>query len=146
MLKNNIFREKLWKGYALRKGFENATGDIIIIQDADLEYNPNDYNKLLEPIINGAAVVVYGSRVMPGGIRVKPKSLDTYFRVLANKFLTFLSNLFNNQKLTGAHTCYKIFKRNLLKKIDLKENGFNFCPEFTAKISRLGVKDKRSAN
>jgi hypothetical protein len=76
---------------------------------------------------------------MPGGIRVRPKSVDTYFRVLANNLLTFLSNLFNNQELTDGHTCYKVFKRNLLEKIQLKENGFNFCPEFTAKISRLGI-------
>jgi hypothetical protein len=93
----------------------------------------------LDPIINRSSAVVYGSRVMPGGIRVRPKSIDTYFRVLANNFLTTLSNLFNNQELTDAHTCYKVFKRNLLEKIQLKENGFNFCPEFTAKISRLGI-------
>jgi glycosyltransferase involved in cell wall biosynthesis len=145
---NNLYSKIIYldknygKGYALRKGFEIATGEIIIIQDADLEYNPNDYYKLLDPIINDNSKVVYGSRVMPGGIRVRPNSIDTYLRVLANNLLTFLSNLFNNQKLTDAHTCYKVFKRNLLEKIVLKENRFSFCPEFTAKISRLGINIK----
>jgi len=97
------------KGYALRKGFEVAKGDIIIIQDADLEYNPNDYQKLLKPIIEDNKIVVYGSRVLKGGIRRRPNSIDTYFRVFANYFLTYLSNFMNNQRLSDAHTCYKVF-------------------------------------
>jgi glycosyltransferase involved in cell wall biosynthesis len=128
------------KGYALRKGFEVAKGDIIIIQDADLEYNPNDYQKLLKPIIEDNKIVVYGSRVLKGGIRRRPNSIDTYFRVFANYFLTYLSNFMNNQRLSDAHTCYKVFRADVSNKIILKENGFNFCPEFTAKISKLGIK------
>ena len=135
-----IFLDKNYgKGYALRKGFEVANGDIIIIQDADLEYNPNDYEKLLKPIIQDKKIVVYGSRVLKGGVRKRPKSFDTYIRVLANYFLTYLSNFMNNQKLSDAHTCYKVFRSEILKNIVLKENGFSFCPEFTAKISKLGI-------
>jgi glycosyltransferase involved in cell wall biosynthesis len=136
-----IFLNKNYgKGYALRKGFAIAKGDIIIIQDADLEYDPKDYNKLISPIINSNKNVVYGSRVLPGGLRSRPKTIDTIIRMMANHFLTFLSNLLNKQNLTDAHTCYKVFKSDLLKKIKLEENGFNFCPEFTAKISQLGIK------
>lgn len=136
-----IFLNKNYgKGYALRKGFAIANGDIILIQDADLEYDPKDYNKLISPIINSNKKVVYGSRVLPGGLRSRPKTIDTIIRIMANHFLTFLSNLLNRQNLTDAHTCYKVFKSDLLKKIKLKENGFNFCPEFTAKISQLGIK------
>jgi dolichol-phosphate mannosyltransferase len=136
-----IFLDKNYgKGYALRKGFSIAKGDIILIQDADLEYDPKDYNKLINPIINLKTKVVYGSRVLPGGLRNRPKTIDTTIRMIANHFLTFLSNILNNQKLTDAHTCYKVFTSDLLKKIKLDENGFNFCPEFTAKISQLGIK------
>jgi glycosyltransferase involved in cell wall biosynthesis len=136
-----IFLDKNYgKGYALRKGFEVAKGDIIIIQDADLEYNPNDYEKLLKPIIHDKKIVIYGSRVLKGGVRKRPKSVDTYVRVFANYFLTYLSNFMNNQKLSDAHTCYKVFRSDVLNNIILKENGFNFCPEFTAKISKLGIK------
>jgi glycosyltransferase involved in cell wall biosynthesis len=136
-----IFLDKNYgKGYALRKGFEAAKGNIIIIQDADLEYNPNDYEKLLKPVIEDKKIVIYGSRVLKGGTRKRPKTISTYVRVFANYFLTYLSNFTNNQKLSDAHTCYKVFRSDVLKNITLKENGFNFCPEFTAKISKLGIK------
>ena len=127
------------KGYALRKGFEVASGEIFLIQDADLEYDPQDYEKLLYPILYEEKKVVYGSRIIKGGYRTRPSSGDTYIRIFANYFLTFLSNFFNNQKLTDAHTCYKVFDKNILLKFELKENGFNFCPEITAKISKLGI-------
>jgi dolichol-phosphate mannosyltransferase len=135
-----LLNKNYGKGYALRKGFAIAKGEIILIQDADLEYDPKDYNNLISPIINLQEKVVYGSRVLPGGFRSRPKTIDTIIRMMANYFLTFLSNLLNNQKLTDAHTCYKVFKSDLLKKIKLEEDGFNFCPEFTAKISQLGIK------
>jgi glycosyltransferase involved in cell wall biosynthesis len=135
-----FLKKNFGKGYALRKGFEIANGDIIIVQDADLEYDPKDYLKLIKPIVSSKAEVVYGSRVLKGAKRTRPYSIDTLIRILANFFLTFLSNILNNQKLTDAHTCYKVFKKKLLSKITMKENGFNFCPEFTAKISFLGIK------
>jgi dolichol-phosphate mannosyltransferase len=138
--KKVFLKKNFGKGYALRQGFKRVSGYIVIVQDADLEYNPNDYSKLIFPIINSKADVVYGSRVLTGAKRFRPKSIDTIVRMLANYFLTFLSNILNKQNLTDAHTCYKVFKSSILKKIKLKENGFNFCPEFTAKISSLGVR------
>jgi glycosyltransferase involved in cell wall biosynthesis len=138
--KKIFLKKNFGKGYALRQGFKKVSGCIVIVQDADLEYNPNDYSKLIFPIINSKSDVVYGSRVLPGAKRSRPKSIDTIVRILANYFLTFLSNVLNKQSLTDAHTCYKVFKSSILKKIKLKENGFNFCPEFTAKISSLGIK------
>lgn len=135
-----FLKKNFGKGYALRKGFEIVNGEIIIIQDADLEYDPKDYLKLIKPIISSKAEVVYGSRVLKGAKRTRPYSIDTLIRILANYFLTFLSNILNNQKLTDAHTCYKVFTKKLLRKIKMKENGFNFCPEFTAKVSCLGIK------
>lgn len=143
-LYNKIINNKknMGKGFSVRQGIINASGDIIIIQDADLEYNPKNYFSLVQPIINNEAKVVYGSRVLDGGIRKRPKTLDTKIRMFANYFLTYFSNFFNNQNLTDCHTCYKVFLARVIKKISLEENGFNFCPEVTAKISRLGIKIK----
>ena len=128
------------KGYALRKGFKLATGEIIIIQDADLEYDPKDYTKLIKPIIEENKMVVYGSRVLEGGIRTRPKNFDTIVRVFANFILTLITNFINNQNLTDAHTCYKVFSKKVLDNIELKEDGFCFCPEFTSKISKSNIK------
>ena len=135
-------RKNRGKGYACRKGIKKASGDIIVIQDADLEYNPNNYLRLLNPILKNNFKVVYGSRVLKGGRRIRPKTLAFSIRIFANHFLTFLSNLINNQRLTDAHTCYKVFSSEIIKKINLRENGFNFCPEVTTKISKLNIEIK----
>jgi dolichol-phosphate mannosyltransferase len=135
-----INKKNMGKGFSIKEGLKVANGDIVLIQDADLEYNPEDYYKLISPIINSNIEVVYGSRVLPGGKRKRPNNFDTRIRVKANKFLTFLSNLLNNQDLTDCHTCYKVFSSKVIRKIKLEENGFSFCPEVTAKISKLGVK------
>jgi dolichol-phosphate mannosyltransferase len=134
------YKKNRGKGYACRIGLKKVTGDIVIIQDADLEYDPKDYQKLLTPIINRKTKIVYGSRVLGTGKRTRPKTIDVLIRVFANYFLTFLSNILNNHKLTDAHTCYKVFHSSLLKKIKLEEDGFNFCPEITAKFSKINEK------
>ena len=118
------------KGHAVRFGLQYATGDIIIIQDADLEYDPADIPRLIEPIVNGIADVVYGSRFLLNSYKGK------YY--YANKFLTWLSNIFTGLNLSDMETCYKVFKKEVLDGVTLKENGFGFEPEFTSK-----VKDKR---
>ena len=129
----------LGKGSCIKTAKKIVNGDIILIQDADLEYNPNDYIKLIDPILKQKTNVVYGSRVL-GKKRYSNKNFTSILRIFANHILTIISNLLNNQNLTDAHTCYKVCKKDIFDKISLNENDFAFCPEFTCKIARLNEK------
>jgi len=124
------------KGYSLRQGIKKVTNDIILIQDADLEYEPSDYEKLIKPIIHNNADVVYGSRFIGSG----EKRVLYFWHTVGNKILTIMSNIFTNLNLTDMECCYKVFKTEVIKNLKLEENRFGFEPEITAKISKKDLK------
>lgn len=131
----NYFKHQLnqGKGAAIHTGIEKATGDFLIIQDSDLEYDPDDYNSLLKPMLDGMADVVYGSRF----IGDKPHRVLFFWHYMGNRFLTLLSNAFTNLNLTDMETCYKLFRRDIIQNVRLREKRFGFEPEVTAKIAKL---------
>ena len=124
------------KGYSIKKGIKKATGEIILIQDADLEYDPQDYNKIFKPLLNNKADVVFGSRFVGSS----EKRVLYFWHSMGNAFLTLMSNIFTNLNLTDMECCYKAFKSEVIKNIDLKENRFGFEPEITAKISKKNLR------
>ena len=127
------------KGSAIISAKKFIKGDIVIIQDGDLEYEPKDYYKLIKPILENSFKIVYGSRVLKKP-RYKANNFTSLFRIFCNHVLTIISNFINSQNLTDAHTCYKVFKSEVFNEIILEEKGFNFCPEITTKVSNLGIK------
>lgn len=134
-----VHEENKGKGAAIRSAQNYIDGEYVIIQDADLEYDPDDIMNLLNEIENRKCQVVYGSRVLRNPENKKSQNFSHNIRIIGNIFLTKLSNFLNNQNLTDAHTCYKLFKSKLFKSISLQENGFSFCPEITTKISLLNI-------
>lgn len=124
------------KGAALRTGFAVATGDIVIVQDADLEYDPQEYPLIIAPILDNKADVVFGSRFAGG----RPHRVVYYWHMLGNRFLTMLSNMFTNINLTDMETCYKAFRREIIQSINIQESRFGFEPEITAKVAKLGCR------
>lgn len=136
-----IYHERnLGKGAAIKSAQKFVKGNFVIIQDADLEYDPNDYKKMLDKITKNNLDVVYGSRVLKNPKFINIQNFSHRIRIFGNIFLTFLSNIINNQNLTDAHTCYKLFRSSILKTIKLEENGFTFCPEVNTKLSLKGIK------
>lgn len=124
------------KGAALRTGIQQATGDVVVVQDADLEYDPNEYKTLMDPIEKNRADVVFGSRFMGG----QPHRVVYFWHMVGNKFLTLLSNMFTNLNLTDMETCYKMFRREVIQSIKIEEDRFGFEPEITAKVARGGFR------
>ncbi len=144
MFKNRIDKiiyhnKNMGKGAAIKSTFNFIMGDFVVIQDADLEYNPDDLVKMYNLMLSMKHDVLYGSRVLGKNRYKDNKGFTSIFRIFANHFLTEISNLINKQKLTDAHTCYKMFKTAIFKKINLKENDFSFCPEVTTKLSNFKI-------